>query len=191
MKKGVGRGLPTPFRAKKIFEGGVYLTVEDEIDDDAEVDGYESVQSGGKGEVARGTHYRGATADGTPAEKIIGRMNVIGRMNMISMMNMISRLNMISRMNKMNRMDMMGMMDMISRMYMIGKMNMIGRMNMIVLKESTERRCWPPSSNINNDTGLPYSPKSVQNSGIICVYWNPTAYMTFYCFFENLSYFFF
>ena len=64
-------------------------TVEDEIDDDAEVDGYESVQSGGKGEVARGTHYRGATADGTPAEKIIGRMNVIGRMNMISMMNMI------------------------------------------------------------------------------------------------------
>ena len=78
-----------PCRAKKISEGGVSLTVGDEIDDDAEVDGYESVQSGGKGEVARGTHYRGATADGTPAEKIIGRMNVIGRMNMISMMNMI------------------------------------------------------------------------------------------------------
>ena len=129
MTKILGRGLPTPSLAKTFFsEGGVYLTVEDEIDDDAEVDGYESVQSGGKGEVARGTHYRGATADGTPAEKIIGRMNVIGRMNMISMMNMISR------MNKMNRMDMMGMMDMISRMYLIGKMNMIGRMNLIVLK---------------------------------------------------------
>ena len=92
---------------KKISEGGVSLTVGDEIDDDAEVDGYESVQSGGKGEVARGTHYRGATADGTPAEKIIGRMNVIGRMNMIS------------RMNRMNRMNMMGMINMISRMYLM------------------------------------------------------------------------
>ena len=98
---------------------------------------------------------------------------------------------MISRINRMNRMNMMGMMNMISRVYLIGRMNMIGKMNMTVLKESIERRCWPPSSNINNDTGLPYSPKSVQDSGIICVYWNPTANMTFYCFFDNLSYFFF
>ena len=84
-------GASSPFfgQKKEFSDGGVHLTLEDEIDDDAEVDGYESVQSGGKGEVARGTHYRGATADGTPAEKIIGRMNVIGRMNMISMMNMI------------------------------------------------------------------------------------------------------
>ena len=114
----IGQGPPPPFSGKNIFsEGGVYLTVEDENDDDAEVDGYESVQSGGKGEVARGTHYRGATADGTPAEKIIGRMNVISRINIISMMNMISRLNMI------------GMMNMISTMNMISRMNMTNRMN--------------------------------------------------------------
>ena len=143
------RAGPTPpFSVKKhlFLREVVTNTVEDEIDDDAKVDGYESVQSGGKGEVARGTHYRGATADGTPAEKIIGRMNVIGRMNMISMMNMISRLNMI------------GMMNMIGRMYMISRMNLISRMYMIVLKASIERRCWPPSSNISNDIGLPYSP---------------------------------
>ena len=163
----IGQGPPPPFSGEKHFfsKGGVYLAVEDEIDDDVEVDGYESVQSGGKGEVARGTHYRGATADGTPAEKIIGRMNVIGRMDMISrinrmnrmnmmgMMNMIGRMNtigrvnMISRVNMMNRMNiisrmyMIGMMNMIGRMYMISRMNLISRMYMTVLKASIERRC--------------------------------------------------
>ena len=113
MAKKIGQRPSSLVGQKKISEGGVSLTVGDEIDDDAEVDGYKSVQSGGKGEVARGTHYRGATADGTPAEKIIGRMNVISRLNMIG------RMNMISRMNRMNRMNMMGMMNMISRMYLM------------------------------------------------------------------------